>query len=220
MLKILVERGELDSLHGRAAIGWMVVQDLVTIILIALLEPLAGGGSAAPVLFALLRAAAFLALAYVVGTRLLPWLFRTVSRLGSPELFLLSVFATALLAAFLSSAVFGLSLALGAFVAGLIVSESDLSHQAAGEIIPFRDLFAVLFFVSVGMLLDPAALVADWPALLALLVVAVGVKAAASARPGAGARPAAAQRAPARSDDRPGRRVQLPPRRAGACTWS
>ena len=91
------------------------------------------------------------------------------------------MFATALLAAFLSSAVFGLSLALGAFVAGLIVSESDLSHQAAGEIIPFRDLFAVLFFVSVGMLLDPAALVGDWPALLALLAVAVGVKGLASA---------------------------------------
>jgi monovalent cation:H+ antiporter-2, CPA2 family len=181
VLKILVERGEMDGLHGRAAIGWMVVQDLVTILLMALLEPLAGGGSALPVLFALLRAAVFLVLAFVVGTRFLPWLFRTVSRLGSPELFLLSVFATALLAAFLSSAVFGLSLALGAFVAGIIVSESDLSHQAAGEIIPFRDLFAVLFFVSVGMLLDPAALVDDWPALLALLVVAVGVKAAASA---------------------------------------
>jgi monovalent cation:H+ antiporter-2, CPA2 family len=181
VLKILVERGEVDSIHGRTAIGWMVVQDLVTILLMALLEPLAGGGSAAPVLFALLRAALFLALAYIVGARLLPWLFRTVSRLGSPELFLLSVFATALLAAFISSAVFGLSLALGAFVAGIIVSESDLSHQAAGEILPFRDLFAVLFFVSVGMLLDPAALVGDWPALLALLAVAVGVKAIASA---------------------------------------
>jgi CPA2 family monovalent cation:H+ antiporter-2 len=121
----------------------------------------------------------FLGLAFVLGTRVLPWLFRTVSRLGSSELFLLSVFATALLAAFVSGAVFGLSLALGAFVAGIIVSESDLSHQAAGEIIPFRDLFAVLFFVSVGMLLDPAALVADWPALIALLVVALGVKAVA-----------------------------------------
>jgi len=104
-----------------------------------------------------------------------------VSRLGSSELFLLSVFATALLAAFISSAVFGLSLALGAFVAGIIVSESDLAHQAAGEILPFRDLFAVLFFVSVGMLLDPAALVSDWPALLALVVVAMGVKAVAGA---------------------------------------
>ncbi len=181
VLKILVERGELDSLHGRNAIGWMVVQDLATILLIAMLEPLAGGDLAAPLLFALLRTAAFLALAYVVGTRLLPWLFRTVTRLGSPELFLLSVFATALLAAFLSSAVFGLSLALGAFVAGLIVSESDLAHQAAGEITPFRDLFAVLFFVSIGMLVDPSALLQDWPALIALLLVATVVKGAASA---------------------------------------
>jgi monovalent cation:H+ antiporter-2, CPA2 family len=182
VLKVLQERGELDSLHGRTAIGWMVVQDLVTILLIALLEPFAEGGDLAlPVLLTLLRTALFLALAYVVGTRMLPWLFRTVSRLGSPELFLLSVFATALLAAFLSSAVFGLSLALGAFVAGLIVSESELSHQAAGEITPFRDLFAVLFFVSVGMLLDPAAMVADWPALLALLLVAMVVKSGSSA---------------------------------------
>jgi CPA2 family monovalent cation:H+ antiporter-2 len=181
VLKVLQERGELDSLHGRTAIGWMVVQDLVTILLIALLEPFAEGGDLAlPVLFTLLRTALFLGLAYVVGTRVLPWLFRTVSRLGSPELFLLSVFATALLAAFLSSAVFGLSLALGAFVAGLIVSESELSHQAAGEITPFRDLFAVLFFVSVGMLLDPAAMVADWPALLALLLVAMLVKSGSS----------------------------------------
>jgi CPA2 family monovalent cation:H+ antiporter-2 len=181
VLKVLVERGELDSLHGKSAIGWMVVQDLATIILIAMLEPLAGGGSlAGPVLFALFRTAVFLVLAYVIGTRAVPWLFRTVSRLGSPELFLLSVFATALLAAFLSSAVFGLSLALGAFVAGLIVSESELSHQAAGEITPFRDLFAVLFFVSVGMLLDPAAIVADVPALLALLFVAVIVKSGVS----------------------------------------
>jgi CPA2 family monovalent cation:H+ antiporter-2 len=181
VLKLLIARGALDSLHGRAAIGWMVVQDLITIVLMAMLEPLAGDGSLAPLLFALLRAAAFLVLAFVVGTRLLPWLFRTVSRLGSPELFLLSVFATALLAAFISSAVFGLSLALGAFVAGIIVSESDLSHQAAGEILPFRDLFAVLFFVSVGMLLDPAALLSDWPALLALLAVAMAIKSVTSA---------------------------------------
>lgn len=181
VLKVLVERGELDSLHGRTAIGWMVVQDLLTILMIALLEPFAAGGSmVGPIVFALLRTALFLVLAYVVGTRVLPWLFRTVSRLGSPELFLLSVFATALLAAFLSSAVFGLSLALGAFVAGLIVSESELSHQAAGEITPFRDLFAVLFFVSVGMLLDPFAVLADWPALLVLLVVATLVKGGAA----------------------------------------
>ena len=181
VLKILTERGELDSLHGRTAIGWMVMQDLATIMLIAMLEPLAGADLAAPALFAVVRTAAFLVLAYLAGSRLLPWLLRTVSRLGSPELFLLTVFATALLAAFLSSAVFGLSLALGAFVAGTIVAESDLSHQAAGEITPFRDLFAVLFFVSVGMLLDPAAILDDWPALLALLGVAMLVKATVGA---------------------------------------
>ncbi len=181
VLKILVERGELDALHGRTAIGWMIVQDLATIVLIALLEPLAGGDVALPLLFALLRTIAFLGLAYVVGTRLLPGLFRAVSRLGSPELFLLSVFATALLAAFVSSAVFGLSLALGAFVAGIVISESDLAHQAAGVITPFRDLFAVLFFVSVGMLLDPAALAADAPAVVVLLVVTMAAKAGTSA---------------------------------------
>lgn len=179
VLKILVDRGELDALHGRTAIGWMIVQDLATIVLIAMLEPLAGGDAAGPLLLALLKTLLFLGLAYLVGTRLLPRLFGWISRLGSPELFLLSVFATALLAAFVSSAVFGLSLALGAFVAGIIVSESDLSHQAAGEITPFRDLFAVLFFVSVGMLLDPMTLLADAPAVVLLLLVTMAVKAVA-----------------------------------------
>jgi monovalent cation:H+ antiporter-2, CPA2 family len=177
VLKILMERGQLDSLHGRVAVGWMIMQDLATILMIAMLPPLAGGDAVGPILLALVRTAAFLALAFIVGTRVLPRLFRTVSRLGSPELFLMAVFATALLTAFVSSAVFGLSLALGAFVAGLLVSESELSHQAASEIVPFRDLFAVLFFVSVGMLLDPAALLTDIPTLLVLLVVAVGGKA-------------------------------------------
>jgi monovalent cation:H+ antiporter-2, CPA2 family len=181
VLKVLVERGQMDSLHGRAAIGWMVVQDLVTILFIAMLPPLTGEDLLEPLLLALVRTAAFLGLAYVVGTRILPWILKSVSRLGSPELFLLVVFATALLTAFVSSAVFGLSLALGAFVAGLIVSESEVSHQAAGEITPFRDLFAVLFFVSVGMLLDPGALFADLPALFLLLAVAMGTKAVASA---------------------------------------
>lgn len=184
VLKVLAERGELDSLHGRVAIGWMVVQDLAAILMMAMLPPLAGAEPLAPLALAVVRTAAFLALAWLVGARLLPWLLRTVGRVGSSELFLLVVFATALLTAFLSSAVFGLSLALGAFVAGLIVSESDQSHQAAGAVIPFRDLFAVLFFVSVGMLLDPAALVGDIPALLVLVVVAVGAKAVVGAAAG------------------------------------
>src|SRR4029079_12556736 len=103
----------------------------------------------------------------------MPWILRTVSRQGSSELFLLAEVATALLTAFVSSAVFGLSLALGAFVAGIIVSESDISYQAAAEVIPFRDLFAVLFFVSVGMLVDPEALLASAPTVALLVLIAV-----------------------------------------------
>jgi CPA2 family monovalent cation:H+ antiporter-2 len=158
VIKQLIDRGELDALHGRVAIGWAIVQDLVTIGFIVALPPLDGGDVVGPLLLALGKAALFLALAFLVGTRVMPWILRTVSRQGSSELFLLAVVATALLTAFVSSAVFGLSLALGAFVAGIVVSESDVSYQAAAEVIPFRDLFAVLFFVSVGMLVDPQAL--------------------------------------------------------------
>ncbi|CAN5444540.1 YbaL family putative K(+) efflux transporter [soil metagenome] len=173
VLKALVERGELDSLHGRVAIGWMIVQDIATIVFIVALPPLAGGDAVAPIVLALIKAAVFLVLAYVVGVRLLPWLFTSVSRLRSNELFMMAVVATALLTAFVSSAIFGLSLALGAFVAGLVVSESDLSHQAAAEVTPFRDLFAVFFFVSVGTLVDPVALVADLGLVAILAVLAV-----------------------------------------------
>ena len=173
VIKQLIDRGELDALHGRVAIGWAIVQDLVTIAFIVALPPLAGGDVVGPLLLALGKAALFLALAYLVGTRVMPWILRTVSRQGSSELFLLAVVATALLTAFVSSAVFGLSLALGAFVAGIIVSESDVSYQAAAEVIPFRDLFAVLFFVSVGMLVDPEALLASAPTVALLVLIAV-----------------------------------------------
>ena len=173
VLKSLLDRGEIDSLHGRAAIGWSIVQDIATIVFIVALPPLAGADVAAPLLLALGKAVLFLAIAYLGGTRFLPWAFATIARLRSPELFLLAVITTALLTAFASSALFGLSIALGAFVAGLLVSESELSYQAAAEVIPFRDLFAVLFFVSVGMLVDPAALAAEAPLVALLVVVAV-----------------------------------------------
>jgi CPA2 family monovalent cation:H+ antiporter-2 len=176
VLKQLIDRGEMDSTHGRAAVGWSIIQDIATIVFIVALPPMAGGDVVLPFAIAMVKAAAFLALAYVVGTRLLPWGFATVARLGSSELFLLAVVATALMTAFVSSALFGLSLALGAFVAGVLVSESELSHQAAAEVTPFRDLFAVLFFVSVGMLVDPAALVADAGLVAVLVVIAVGGK--------------------------------------------
>ncbi len=184
--KTLADRGELDSIHGRNAIGWMIVQDVATIVFIVALPPLAADQlSVTPILLALGKGALFLAIAFVVGTRVLPFVFATVARLGSPELFLLAVVSTALLTAFVSSAVFGLSLALGAFVAGVLVSESDLSYQAAAEVIPFRDLFAVLFFVAVGMQVDPGALMAQAPLVALLTIVAVvgkGVLSAALAR--------------------------------------
>ncbi|HSK52707.1 MAG TPA: cation:proton antiporter family protein [Clostridia bacterium] len=173
VLKSLLDRGELDSLHGRAAVGWAIVQDIVTILFIVALPPLAGGDLVGPLLLSVAKAAIFLALAYVVGTQVLPRAFQFVARLGSNELFLLAVTATAFLTAFVSSALFGLSIALGAFVAGILVSESDLSYQAAAEVIPFRDLFAVLFFVSVGMLVDPRALIESGPLVAMLVVIAV-----------------------------------------------
>ncbi len=186
VLKSLIDRGEIDSLHGRAAIGWSIVQDIATIVFIVALPPLAGGDLLVPFALAVGKAAIFLAIAYFAGTRLLPLLFAGVARLGSNELFLLAVVATALLTAFVSSALFGLSLALGAFVAGVLISESELSHQAAAEVTPFRDLFAVFFFLSVGMLLDPAALVPDLPIVAVLVVIAVGGKGLATALLGRG----------------------------------
>jgi CPA2 family monovalent cation:H+ antiporter-2 len=181
VVKTLTDRGELDAVHGKAAIGWMIAQDIATVAFIVALPAFTSGDLAAPLLVALAKAVAFLVVAYLVGTLLLPRIFEAVARLGSPELFLLAVFATALLAAAASNLVFGLSLALGAFVAGLLVSESELSYQAAAEIIPFRDLFAVLFFISVGMLVDPAALVNQALLVIVLLAIAVGGKAVASA---------------------------------------
>ena len=181
VVRLLVERGELEASHGRALVGWSIVQDLATIVVAATLPALAGEDPLGPLLLAALRVVLFLALAFLVGTRLLPVLFRLVARLGSSELFLLAVIGTALIAAVTSSAVFGLGLALGAFVAGLLISESELSYQAIAEIVPFRDLFAVLFFVSVGMLVDPASLAAQPGSVLLLVVVAVGVKGALSA---------------------------------------
>ncbi len=168
-----------------------------------------------PLLLAAGRVAVFLGLAFIVGTRVLPVLFRLVARLGSSELFLLAVFGTALIAAVTSSVVFGLGLALGAFVAGLLISESELSYQAIAEIVPFRDLFAVLFFVSVGMLVDPLSLAAQPGALLVLVVVAVVVKGVLSAGLSPAVRAARALGHPPRGDARPGRRVQLHPRRGG-----
>ena len=193
LLRTLEERNELDSGHGRIAVGWLIVEDLFTVLVLVLLPslaPLLGGlapgageGPAdsplVDLVVAIVKAAIFAILVVVVGTRAVPWLLVHVAREGSRELFTLAVLAVALGIAFAASAVFGVSLALGAFLAGAVVGESDLSHQAAADALPLRDAFAVLFFLSVGMLLDPAWLLANPLPVVAVTVLTVGGKAIA-----------------------------------------
>ncbi|CAA9570695.1 MAG: Inner membrane protein YbaL, KefB/KefC family [uncultured Thermomicrobiales bacterium] len=177
--KTLGERGDLDADHGRIALAWSSVQDLSTIVLVVLLSALAGGGDALAGVLALAigKAIIFLALVATLGAWALPRVFEWVAALKSREIFILVTAAVALGMAHASS-FFGLSLALGAFVAGIVVGESDLSHQILGEVLPLRDLFAALFFVSVGMLVNPAFVVRELPLVLltlALIVLAKGV---------------------------------------------
>jgi CPA2 family monovalent cation:H+ antiporter-2 len=193
-----MERSALESVHGRVAVGWLIVEDLFTVLVLVLLPTLAlalggqvpsspspGDLSAQPVLalgLALGKVALLTVLVLVIGPRTIPWLLGQVANTGSRELFTLAVLAVALGIAFGSALGFGVSLALGAFLAGVVVSESDLGHQAAADALPFRDAFAVLFFVSVGMLFDPRFLVAaPGPvlAVLALIVLGKGLAALA-----------------------------------------
>ena len=181
--KVLSERGELDAEHGRIAMGWSAVQDLSTIVLVVVLSALATGGEGllVDVFWGVAKATVFLALLAPLGALALPWLFERVAAFRNRELFIVVVAAVALSTA-LASALFGLSVALGAFVAGVVVGESDLSHQILGEITPLRDIFAGLFFVSVGMLVDPVFVLTHWPLVLVtlgLIVVAKGLLSAA-----------------------------------------
>lgn len=181
LLRTLEERGILDSVDGRVAVGWLIVQDLAMVLAVVLLPVVAGGsGAAAPaqpiwasVGITLLKVAVFIALMLFVGTRAVPWLLARVARTGSRELFTLSVLAVALGIAVGAAALFGVSFALGAFFAGVVISESDLSHQAAAEALPLQDAFAVLFFVSVGMLVDPLIVVRHPFALAATVLVII-----------------------------------------------
>jgi len=173
VLKTLMERGELGSTHGRVMIGILLVQDLSVVPMMVVIPSLDESGIA--LLGALgwgaLKAGGFLAGILVLGFWVLPWLMRRVAEMRSRELFLLAVVCLCLGAAF-GAYKFGFSIAFGAFVAGLIVSESDYGHQALADIRPLRDMFAVLFFVSLGMLIDPA-FVSDHPGEVAAVVAAV-----------------------------------------------
>lgn len=170
LLRALESLGLLDSFTGRIAVGWLVVEDLAMVLVLVLLPPLAGflGGKGASedldsvwrtLGFTLMQVGGFVALMLIVGRRLFPWLLWQVTRTGSRELFTLCVVAAAVSIAFASAALFGVSFALGAFFAGMVLRESEFSHRAAEESLPLRDAFAVLFFVSVGMLFNPAVLV-------------------------------------------------------------
>lgn len=183
LIRTLTERRELDTAQGRIALGWLIVQDLFTVLVLVLLPTAAlmlnGGANletaALDVAIVLGKAALLVILMYVVGGRIFPWLLLSVAREGSRELFTLAVLAAAIGIAFVSFAVFGVSLALGAFLAGAVLAESDLSHQAASDALPLRDAFAVLFFVSVGMLVDPAFLLANpLPVVAVVLLVVAG----------------------------------------------
>ena len=188
LLRALEERSSLDSDNGRIAVGWLIVEDLAMVLALVLLPVFAGalggtpqggagqlGGDNFLLTLALTfgKLALFLGLMLIVGTRSIPWLLEQVARTGSRELFTLSVLATALGIAFGSAELFGVSFALGAFFAGVVLSESDFSHQAAADSLPLQDAFAVLFFVSVGMLFDPSILVREPLAVLAVVVVIV-----------------------------------------------
>jgi CPA2 family monovalent cation:H+ antiporter-2 len=176
----------LDTRRGHLAMGWLIVQDLVTVIGLVLLPPLAAafaaadGAAAVPIDIGALLArlgltlfnlAVFIGLMFVVGRRAIPALLHYIAHTGSRELFRLAVLAIALVVAFIASELFGVSLALGAFFAGMMLTESELSHRAAEESLPLRDAFAVLFFVSIGMLFNPEVLLRDPVALAATLFI-------------------------------------------------
>jgi CPA2 family monovalent cation:H+ antiporter-2 len=164
--RVLAERGALGSEAGRIALGWLVMQDLVVVFALVMLPAIAigqqeDGAILRQIGMAALSLAGFAAFMWIFGRRALPWMLARVARGGSHELFTLAVVAIALGVAFVASSLFGVSFALGAFFAGVVLGESDVGHQAAAEATPLQRIFAAIFFVSIGMLLDPAAVAAQ-----------------------------------------------------------
>jgi monovalent cation:H+ antiporter-2, CPA2 family len=190
LLRALQERRLVDTERGRIAVGWLIVEDLAMVLTLVLLPALAGllkgeAGAgftavALPLAITLGKVGAFVFFMLVIGQRVVPWLLHYVAHTGSRELFRLAVLAISLGIAFGAAMLFDVSFALGAFFAGMILSESELSHRAAQETLPLRDAFAVLFFVSVGMLVDPMIVLREpWPLLATVFIIVIGKSAAA-----------------------------------------
>jgi len=189
LLRALQERRLVETERGHIAVGWLIVEDLAMVLTLVLLPAFAdaAAGASADMESILVslgltlgKVLAFLAVMLIVGRRVIPWILHYVAHTGSRELFRLSVLAIALGTAFGAAELFGVSFALGAFFAGMVLSESELSHRAASETLPLRDAFAVLFFVSVGMLFDPMILINDFgPVLATFLIIVVGKSLAA-----------------------------------------
>lgn len=180
LLRALEDRGKLDSTDGRIAVGWLIVEDLVMVLTLVLLPALAkrtGDDVPLPdkiwftVVLTLLQVGLFVAVMLLGASRVFPWVLRKVEQTGSRELFTLCVITLALGVGYASAEVFGVSFALGAFFAGIVVNGSGLSHRAAKELQPLQDAFAALFFVSVGMLFDPSILIKQPLGVLAVLAV-------------------------------------------------
>ena len=196
-LRALQERHLLESERGRIAMAWLIVEDLAMVLALVLAPAIAqllnrsfaegaeaNAMSMGPLLgtigFTLLKVAAFVALMLVIGRRAIPWLLHTIAHTGSRELFRLAVLAVALCVAYGAAVLFGVSFALGAFFAGMVLSESQLSQRAAQETLPLRDAFAVLFFVSVGMLFSPRVVTTYPGALFATVLIITAVRAASA----------------------------------------
>ncbi|WP_151636224.1 YbaL family putative K(+) efflux transporter [Noviherbaspirillum aerium] len=190
LLRALEERGILDSVNGRIAVGWLVVEDLVMVLVLVLLPALSGwlGGKTpqpadslwTTLVFTLGQVAIFIVFMLAVGRKLFPWLLWQVARTNSRELFTLCVIAAAVGIAYGSAKLFGVSFALGAFFAGMVLRESELSHRAAEESLPLQEAFSVLFFVSVGMLFDPQVIIQQpLQVLVVVLIIVLGKSAAA-----------------------------------------
>ncbi|WP_298239854.1 YbaL family putative K(+) efflux transporter [uncultured Bradyrhizobium sp.] len=199
LLRALQERRLMETDRGRIAVGWLIVEDLAMVLVLVLFPAIAslqGGGDGKPafeplaaqlglglagvVMLTIVKIVVFIGLMLVVGRRVIPWILHYIAHTGSRELFRLAVLAIALCVAFGATKLFDVSLALGAFFAGMMLRESPLSARAAQESLPLRDAFAVLFFVSVGMMFDPMSVVREpWPLLATLVIVMLGKSVAA-----------------------------------------